>query len=530
MPTFPHGHALLIGIGTYAYERHMNLPTTAADAEALAAVLRDPHYCGYPPGQVTLCTHLSATREDVLNSLDELAKRVQPGDTVLLFYSGHGDYGSDGTYYLTTHDTKVEQRKVVPGTGVSQQELLERLRKIQAKCMLLLFNACHSGNISPVLGPADTPETLGVPVPEQTASALLATGSGRIIITACREQQVSYVGWGQQTFFTLALLAALRGEDIYSRAGYISAFDLYTALYENVTRTVEREVSAAQRQRYGNGRQEPELTVLKGVGPFAVALYQGSSVGSGVLGGGSSLPNLPTVRQVDAADAQRAYNQIQSGRDTNIAGRDNIITNIGGDQINAQESQGFINRPSGPVSQHFGDRVRQSQRAGRDIVNSPQVQGSGNVVTGSNQTINNEAPNQGAQGNFSGPVTFNRQDARGSNIAQASDGSTASVNVGGQTQAPIAPGDAQLAQRLRQQLTQDLFSDLLLELENHITFEPATLGTTQAEQVGNLIRLCRQQRKRAALVESIIAVDAAVLGSQEAQQAWRAWARQQDNA
>lgn len=42
-----------------------------------------------------------------------------------------------------------------------------------------------------------------------------------------------------------------------------------------------RLVPAAVRQRYGE-KQEPELTILKGVGPFAVALYRGATTRGGV--------------------------------------------------------------------------------------------------------------------------------------------------------------------------------------------------------------------------------------------------------
>jgi hypothetical protein len=49
---FPTGHALLIGVGTYRDEPRLNVPITAADAEALGGVLRDPSLCGYPADQV----------------------------------------------------------------------------------------------------------------------------------------------------------------------------------------------------------------------------------------------------------------------------------------------------------------------------------------------------------------------------------------------------------------------------------------------------------------------------------------------
>jgi hypothetical protein len=352
---FSHGHALIIGVGNYQHEPRLNVPIAAADAQAVATVLRDPQYCGYLEAQVTLLTNAGATSDGILAALTGLAARMKPDDTVLLFYSGHGEYSADGVYQLTAHDTRLAQRKIVAGTGISQPELLDKLRSVPAKRLIVLINACHAGELSPVLGDTDEPFT-GQPLPQQAADALLATGSGRIIMTACRDNQVSYIGSGQITIFAQALIDGLRGQGISGRAGYISAFDLYTHLYFAVGEAVEQHVSAALKQRYSK-TQEPELTVLKGVGPFAMALYRGAT----------TLGDFPTdhlplddtaLRQVNPARSQWAYQQsisgagaagvggdathspitsgsnntvIQSGRDTVQAGGN--VTQAGGDYV-----------------------------------------------------------------------------------------------------------------------------------------------------------------------------------------------------
>lgn len=43
--SFSQGHALLIGVGSYAHAPQLTVPITAAAAQALAAVLRDPVFC-----------------------------------------------------------------------------------------------------------------------------------------------------------------------------------------------------------------------------------------------------------------------------------------------------------------------------------------------------------------------------------------------------------------------------------------------------------------------------------------------------
>ncbi len=358
MTHFTHGHALIIGVGSYAHAPNHNVPMTAADAQAVARIIQDAQFCGYPAEQVTLLTGESATRAGILAALDQLTQTGKD-DTVLLFYSGHGDYDSAGDYHLTSHDTRRQDGRVHPGTAVSQAELLEKLRAIPAGRVLLLFNACHAGEISPTLGEAAPPT--GSPLPDKTANALLATGSGRVVITACRENQVAFVGRGDCTLFAQALTEGLRGGgEVYSRSGFISAFDLYTHLYYALEELVPDAVPQYVRDIYGN-RQEPELTILKGVGPFAVALYRGAT----------TLGNFPADHEPDWETAVREIPESRSRR---------ALQNI------------------------TGTATVQGDNYGQNVgVNT-------GTMTQSNQTINNQSSNQGAQGNFHGPVTFNRDE------------------------------------------------------------------------------------------------------------------------
>jgi hypothetical protein len=369
---FIHGHALIIGIGSYQHESGLNVPITAADAQAVATVLRDPQYCGYPDAQVKLLANGNATRHGILAALTGLAMRTKPDDTVLLFYSGHGEYSADGVYQLTTHDTRLAQRKVVAGTGISQSELLDKLRAIPAKRLILLINACHAGELSPVLGDSDQPFT-GQPLPQQAADAVLATGSGRIIMTACRENQVSYIGPGQITIFAQALIDGLRGQGLSGRAGYISAFDLYTHLYFAVGEAVEKRVPAALRQRYGN-TQEPELTVLKGVGPFAMALYRGSTT-LGDFPTDHLPPDDTAMREVSPARSQWAFQQSISG-----AG----AVGIGGSATNSPITTGSNNTviQSGRDTIQAGGNVTQagSDYVGGDKISVGDVSGTGIAI------------------------------------------------------------------------------------------------------------------------------------------------------
>lgn len=322
---FKQGHALVIGVGTHKYHPGLDVPITEADAEAIVNVLGDTNACGYPPEQVKALHQADATKSSILAALDDLAASVGAEDTVFLFYCGHGALGTDGNYYLVSHDARLEGGRVAAGTGVSESELLQKLRSIKAKRMLMVFNACHSASILPAL--EVTPETLASSNPdEDMAVALLGTGHGGIFIAACREQQLSYIGGGRLTIFTQALVDGLRGKGVRNSSGFISAFSLYEHLYESVSEEVRAQF---------NKVQEPELTVLRGVGPFAVALYRGASV-LGDFAGDEVLPAGTAVRQVSAEKSKRRFEQrVNVGGD--FIGRDKVVY---GDEVHGDKVMG----------------------------------------------------------------------------------------------------------------------------------------------------------------------------------------------
>ncbi len=349
---FQKGHALVIGVGQYAHAPRANVLIAATDAKAVADVLVDPRTCGYPPEQVKLLRDDQATKAGTLAALDDLASRAGEGDTVFIFYCGHGAPGEDGNYYFVSHDARIRGGRVVAGTGVSEAELIEKLRAIQARRVLVTLNTCYSGSVSPDSFSAEEEEVETAAPPPDTTSAILATGTGRIIITASGESQKSYIGRGTQSIFTQALTDGLQGRGVSNRGGYISAYNLYEHIYDTVTEASEEQVKV---------KQEPELTVLKGVGPFAVSLFRGASA-LGDFDENAPAPELPAVRQVRAEKAERLMNNIRiNSPDTTIS---DVHTGGGA----------FI---GGSVNTNGGDFV------GRDkITYGSEVHGNNNIVTG----------------------------------------------------------------------------------------------------------------------------------------------------
>ena len=336
---FTQGHALLIGVGHYFYIPESSIPISVKDAQQVGAVLGDERFCGYPKEQVTLLSDHLASKEGILQAFQKLAEDTKAEDTALVYYSGHGAYGADGLFYMTTCDTRAVDDRIVPGTAISEQELLAALRAIPAGKLLFFFNACHAGEVSPHLGLGEQASSFGAAnLPNAAADAILASGSGRVIVTACRDGQKSWIGKGEISLFARALAAGLKGEARHPD-GYIGAFGLYEYLFETV-----QEAAGDLGQE-----QTPELTVLKGVGPFPVALCRGASPDRSFdPQADQHLPDEAAARQVSERASQRAWRRfnINTGGGAVILGD---VNTGGGDFVGRDQNkvavQGSVNAP-----------------------------------------------------------------------------------------------------------------------------------------------------------------------------------------
>jgi hypothetical protein len=392
MMSFKRGYALVIGVGKHQYHSGLDVPITTADATAVQQTLQDPNLCGYPSSQVTLLTNEQATRANILAALTQF-QQLPPEATLFLFFAGHGMLGTDGQYYLVTHEARIEGDRVVANTAVDEQTLIAHLNKIPAQRCLLIFNACHSAHIGPNSLSGEAPATSAKNLPSATQYALLGTGEGRILIVASKEEQYSYFTHGaQHTIFTQALLSGLRSE-APSRSGYIGVFGLYEHIYH--------EVKEGVAENYGQ-IQEPVLTAIKTVGSFPVALYRGAST-LGAFSEDEAILQETSAERISPRTAERQFNNkmehINSGGGAVFQGSTTINTGggpfagrdikIGGDYVGGDKVKG--DKVGGDkITVSGGGAVAMGQGSTAVGARGVNVGGSvsGNIITGDNNQIN----------------------------------------------------------------------------------------------------------------------------------------------
>jgi len=149
----PRRVALLVGIQAFEDPEWRELRYPGADAEALAAVLRDPERGGFDDVEVLAA---GPTRDDLRAALRRLADRSRDErDTVVLYVSSHGTLARDAVgalrRYLVARDTRVAD---VPGTALAMDELKAEFDRLRSRRKVLVLATCHSGTGKSLL-PAD---------------------------------------------------------------------------------------------------------------------------------------------------------------------------------------------------------------------------------------------------------------------------------------------------------------------------------------------------------------------------------------
>lgn len=220
----PRRLALVVGVGDYGSSTIPDIKGARGDAEAMYRILTDPAYgYGFPAENVCLLRDTDATLAAFKRGVvDGLIGRARPGDTVVLYFSGHGaqvpddnrEEPDDKDEVLVLHDT------LVGGAPPLRDDTLHGwLSELHAKTtnVTILLDACTSGSVMRAFGPQEkrvvlTPPS-GAPAPvgqgdgDYFADADLA---GFTILAAARDGTFALdPGTGGRGYFTAALLESL---------------------------------------------------------------------------------------------------------------------------------------------------------------------------------------------------------------------------------------------------------------------------------------------------------------------------------
>jgi uncharacterized caspase-like protein len=236
-PASGRRHAVVIGVERY----RENLPKAdfaAGDARLAAEYFK--RVLGVPEQNLALLIDERAAKSDFEKYFERwLPNRVEAGDEVFVYFSGHGSPNpARGDAYLVPYDgdpTYIDQ------TGYPLKRMYDALAKLPAKSVTVAMDSCFSGaGGRSVLAKGARPLV--------TVSAVEALPAKLTVLAASAGDQVSNSyqekGHGLFTYFLLKGLKE-RGPDMKG---------VFEYLKPEVARTARRELNSDQEPQWREGK------------------------------------------------------------------------------------------------------------------------------------------------------------------------------------------------------------------------------------------------------------------------------------
>ncbi|MFF4890453.1 caspase family protein [Micromonospora chersina] len=209
----PHlSNALLIGVAQFASNAMTDLPSVTNNISALAQVLTHPTTGVVDPIRCRQLVNPRAQHE-VGTALDETVNAA--GDTVIIYYAGHGLLTPRGALHLAVADTDPNR---VTYTAVPIDWLRMALAESPAKNRILILDCCFSGQATAAMTTVPSALTAAIDI------------SGTYTVTSAPANSTSVAPPGERfTAFTGELLTVLR-DGVPGAGDLLSLRDIYTAL------------------------------------------------------------------------------------------------------------------------------------------------------------------------------------------------------------------------------------------------------------------------------------------------------------
>ncbi len=278
----PNLYILAIGINTYhdagwtppganAAEYFPPLSLAAGDAKSFAAELQKAGAGLYGAVRVKTALDGAATRAGLDRAVDEIAAKISPRDTFILFAAAHG-YSNGGHFYLIPQDYQGGTDPVaLAARAVGQARLQDWIgNRIKARRALILIDTCESGALtngyerSRTDGPAS-----------DAAVGRLHEATGRPVLTAAAAGKPAFEGYHGHGVFTWALIDALHHGDANAN-GVIELSELAAYVQATVPK-ISAELSGTGRaaiaaRGFGDDRQSAHFGSIGGDFPVAARL------------------------------------------------------------------------------------------------------------------------------------------------------------------------------------------------------------------------------------------------------------------
>ena len=219
------GNYQALVIGNDSYQNGLPaLKTATGDAKAVAQTLKTAY--GF---KVTLL--VNATRDQIIGALAKLRERLTWDDNLLIYYAGHGSYdqAADQGYWLP-----VDAAPDDPSHWVSNTDITNMLRAIQARHVMVVADSCYSGTLT---------RDANVGIRTSDYIQRMVQKKARTVMTSGGLEPVADSGDSGHSVFAAAFIAALQ-----QNGGVMDAQTFFAKVREPVV------LAAPQTPEYSNLR------------------------------------------------------------------------------------------------------------------------------------------------------------------------------------------------------------------------------------------------------------------------------------
>lgn len=262
-------YALVIGVDKYRDQSIRELLCCVNDARDIAEALQAR--CSIPKENLKLLTNERATLGNIRVEVEQLVARTKPGDTVIIYWSGHGGRCAnvdmtepDGLdAYLVPHDGSIESDSAARKTMLLDKTFGRWVQELAGRRLAVILDTCHSGGQiegmksprkiplnrdgSPAFSRGVNTKTVptGVNVNKWTKQHFLHTEVARMrsigrkdssVLTACTFKQFAFERMqkdhGVMTYYILKALSSESGRSLRIQ-------DLHKIAYEQVKKYVD---------------------------------------------------------------------------------------------------------------------------------------------------------------------------------------------------------------------------------------------------------------------------------------------------
>lgn len=191
---------LALVIGNNDYENVPVLAKAVADAEAVGATLADQGF--------ETISALNAGRRDINRAISDFTSRLEPGDTALVFFAGHG-VEIEGENYLLPTDIEAPDtaaQDFIKSESIPLSGLLDRVRATGARTSIVIVDACRDNPFEQSAGRSiGRTRGLGrIAAPEGTF-VIFSAGAGQVALDRLSDEDTE-----RNSIFTRALLPRLK--------------------------------------------------------------------------------------------------------------------------------------------------------------------------------------------------------------------------------------------------------------------------------------------------------------------------------